>query len=339
MDFKKILQKLQSSALEYGKDKYANIEQKIQKLQSSTLEYGKDKYANFEQNLSDFKDNILEQKNNEIDSIIATNKKENNENFDKKLAHIEQTNLQDIESNISSQNESNIEQNNNSISNKININYQSIKFSNNFTKEQLKMLYQCVALMDKIKDKNSNFCTINIKEFYNQLGFSNFNQNLLFNELNKILSQIFEVDIPNGYYKSYTIFSNIEYRHNEEQIIIKFNSDIMPILLDLKDRFTHINQVKYINQFTSKYAIQFYILLKDYHTSEYIDFEIDTLIKIFALPQSYISSYARLYNKVIKPAIDDINKHSDLWIKEPKITKKQGKKIAAFRLYFGNKSI
>ena len=288
-----MLQKLQSSALEYGKDKYANFEQKIQKLQSSALEYGKDKYANFEQNLTDFKDNILESRSNELDSIIATNERENNENFDKKLAHIEQTNLQDIESNISSQNESNIEQNNDFISNKTNINYQSIEFSNNFTKEQLKMLYQCITLMDKIKDKNSNFCAINIKEFCNQFGFSNLNKNLLFKELNKILHQIFEVDMPNGYYKSYAVFSNIEYLHNEEQIIIKFNSDIMPILLDLKDRFTHINQVKYINQFTSKYAIQFYILLKDYHTSEYIDFEIDSLIKIFALPQSYTSSYAR----------------------------------------------
>ena len=43
---------------------------------------------------------------------------------------------------------------------------------NNLTREQLKIFYQCVTLIDPIKDKDFNYYTISVKDFCERLGFS-----------------------------------------------------------------------------------------------------------------------------------------------------------------------
>lgn len=48
--------------------------------------------------------------------------------------------------------------------------------------------------------------------------------------------------------------------------------------------------------------------------------------------------YSNPHQKVLKPAIDEINTKSDLWVSEPEIIGKKWKKITDIRLYFGNKN-
>lgn len=209
---------------------------------------------------------------------------------------------------------------------------------NNLTREQLKIFYQCVTLIDPIQDKNFGYYTISVKDFCEKLGFTQNNRWWLVNELRKMLRQVFEIETTSGDYIGYTIFSSLRYRNAEQQIDIRFNNDMMPFLLELQKRFTKIEQTKYIISFNSKYAIRFYVFLKDYRLMSHRDFTIEALEKQLELPKSYTSSYARFYQKVLKPAIDDINQHSDLWVKEPKIIQRQGKKVIKFRLEFGNKA-
>lgn len=209
---------------------------------------------------------------------------------------------------------------------------------NNLTREQLKIFYQCVTLIDSIKDKDLNYYTISVKDFCEKLGFSKDNRSWLINELRKMLRQVFEIETPNGDYIGYTIFSSLRYRNAEQQIDIRFNNEMKPFLLELHKNFTKIEQVKYINSFSSKYAIRFYAFLKDYRLMSHRDFTIKDLIIKLKLPKSYINNYNNFYIKVLKPTIDDINQHSDLWVKNPQIIEKQGKKVLKFRLEFGNKA-
>lgn len=209
---------------------------------------------------------------------------------------------------------------------------------NNLTREQLKIFYQCVTLIDPIKAKDFNYYTISVKDFCERLGFSKYNRSWLINELRKMLRQVFEIETPNGDYIGYTIFSSLRYRNAEQQIDIRFNNEMMPFLLQLHENFTKIEQVRYINSFSSKYAIRFYAFLKDYRLMSHRDFTIKALTTKLKLPKSYTNNYNNFYTKVLKPAIDDINQHSDLWVKNPQIIEKQGKKVLKFRLEFGNKA-
>ena len=131
----------------------------------------------------------------------------------------------------------------------------------------------------------------------------------------------YEISQENGDYIGYTIFSRTHYKHKEQKTSMKFNEEFRPFLLELK-QFTKIQQVKYIKSFDSKYSIRFYALLKDYRKMSHRDFNLENIFNIFELPKTY--NYTRFYQKVLKPAIDEINAKSDLWVSEPEIIGNQG---------------
>lgn len=209
----------------------------------------------------------------------------------------------------------------------------------NLSATQLKIFYQCATLIDPVKDRNFREYTISVKDFCEKLGLNNTNRDFIVSTLKKLLRQVIEIESElDGKYRGYPVFSLLDYDPKEQKIQIAFNDYMISSLLELKENFTKIQQVKYIINFESKYSIRFYAFLKDYRKMSQRDFNIDFLNEILELPKSITTSYTRFYDKVLKPAITEINAKSDLWVSEPEIIGKRGKKITDFRLYFGNKS-
>lgn len=200
---------------------------------------------------------------------------------------------------------------------------------------ELKTFYQ-VSTLIQMNDTEFKEYEISVSEFSKALNISDSNREQVIKLCKRLLRQVFEIEQERGDYIGYTIFSRMHYKSKEQKIAIKFNQDFSPFLLELK-RFTKIQQVKYIKSFESKYAIRFYALLKDYRKMAQRDFSIEALNKMLELPKSY-QNYNNFYKKVLKPAIDEINAKSDLYVSEPEIIAKQGKKITEFRLHFYNKS-
>lgn len=201
---------------------------------------------------------------------------------------------------------------------------------------ELKAFYQ-VATLIQMDDSNFKEYEIDVLKFAEALGLPTTNRDFLKNICINLAKQVFYRDYDNKNFDVITIFSSFKYRHKEQKIIIKFSEDIKPYLLNLT-QYTKIQQVKYIKSFESKYSIRFYALLKDHRKMSQRDFNIEALNKMLGLPKSITTSYTRFYDKVLKPAITEINAKSDLWVSEPEIIGKRGKKITDFRLYFGNKS-
>lgn len=208
---------------------------------------------------------------------------------------------------------------------------------NNLSATELKIFYQCATLIDPLKDKDFRHYTISVNDFCTTLGINTTNRAFIIAALRSMLKKTFEVELPNGDWRGYTIFSKMGYLHEKQQVEISFNYDMVGFLLELKEKFTKIEQVKYINAFHSKYAIRIYTMLKDYRKMGHRDFEIEKLVTLFMLPKSY-SDYSYIFKKVLTPAIKEINEKSDLYVNEPIILKKQGKKITKIRLEFGNKA-
>ncbi|RTJ92162.1 hypothetical protein C3H43_09260 [Campylobacter jejuni] len=200
---------------------------------------------------------------------------------------------------------------------------------------ELQAFYQTTTLIN-MNDTDFNEYEISVNDFSRALNIGNTNREQIIKLCKSLLRQVFEIEQENGDYMGYTIFSRMHYKHKEQVINIRFNNDFKPFLLQLK-QFTKIEQVGYIKNFTSKYAIRFYTLLKDYRKMTYRDFSIKSLNKILILPKSY-ENYTNFYQRVLKPAIDEINAKSDLRVNEPSDFKKSGKKITGFRLYFSYKN-
>ena len=201
---------------------------------------------------------------------------------------------------------------------------------------ELKTFYQVTTLV-QMDDSDFKEYEISVSDFMKSLNISNTNRERVIKLCRRLVRQVFEIKQKGGDWLAYTIFSKMHYKCKDQKIIMSFNQEFRPFLLELK-QFTKIQQVKYIKSFESKYSIRFYVFLKDYRKMSQRDFNIEALAKILELPKSITSSYTRFYDKVLKPAIKEINAKSDLWVSEPEIIGKRGKKITNFRFYFGNKS-
>lgn len=220
--------------------------------------------------------------------------------------------------------------------NQSNISNEITNARSKMTALELKTFYQASTLI-QMDDSDFKEYEISVSDFMKSLNISDTNREQVIKLCRRLVRQVFEIEQKGGDWLAYPIFSKMHYKHKEQKIAIAFNDEFRPFLLKLK-QFTKIQQIKYIKNFESKYAIRFYAFLKDYRKMNQRDFNIEVLSKILELPKSITSSYTRLYEKVLKPAIKEINEKSDLWVSEPEIIGKKGKKITDFRLYFKNKS-
>lgn len=202
------------------------------------------------------------------------------------------------------------------------------------TANELKAFYQCSTLI-KLNDDEFTEYTIDVKQFVENLGFSDTNAEYTKSLCRHLAKQTFEIQKKDTW-EIYTIFSRFRFDMKNGLITIKFNEDMRPYLLQLKQNFTQIKQVKYIKEFSSKYSIRIYTMLKDYRLMSQRDFNIKKLAEILQLPKSY-QDFGQLNREVLKTAVDEINEKSDIEILE--IEKlKTGRKVTDIRIYFRNKS-
>lgn len=202
------------------------------------------------------------------------------------------------------------------------------------TANELKVFYQVSTLIDKDDDKFMKY-TISVKDFVGSLGFSQTNIKDTKDICRTLAKQCFEIQ-EGDIWRVYPIFAGFEFDTKAQMISFEFNDKMRPYLLNLK-QFTKIENVEYIKQFESKYAIRIYALLKDYRKMTYRDIEIEALHKMLQLPKSY-QNYARLKEWVLEPAMREINEKSDLHISKIEEIKKERKKVLKIRIHFGNKS-
>lgn len=205
------------------------------------------------------------------------------------------------------------------------------------TANELKVFYQISTLVDKDDDKFMKY-TISVKDFVK--SFPTFSQTNIKStrELCRALAkQTFEIENPiNGNWEIYTIFSSFKFDSKAQTITISFNEEMRPYLLTLK-QFTKIENVEYIKQIESKYAIRIYALLKDYRKMTYRDFDMEALHKVLQCPKSYLD-YGLFRERVLETSIREINEKSDLYISEIEEIKKERRKVLKIRIHFGNKS-
>ncbi len=103
--------------------------------------------------------------------------------------------------------------------------------------------------------------------------------------------------------------SSIKSLPEEGKLILNFSKDILPFLSELKGRFTKY-ELKNVGNMTSTYGIRMYELIMQWQNVGTRTVEIGWLKRQFQIENLY-SDITDFKKRVLKPAIDDINKHSN----------------------------
>lgn len=121
----------------------------------------------------------------------------------------------------------------------------------------------------------------------------------------------------------------VSYAETEGRIDLYFSPFITPFLSELSRDFTQY-KLEHVIHFKSSYSTGFYEWLKSYMTSEVV-LTIEEIKEHFLLDDLY-ARQDKLQDKVIKPAIEDINKHSDMTVSY--VVVKQGRRVTGFKFTY-----
>lgn len=127
--------------------------------------------------------------------------------------------------------------------------------------------------------------------------------------------------------------SAIDYMPNQGSVRLYLAPKIIPYMNKLSGEFTRY-RLQYVAPMTSVYAIRLYELLIKWQMTGEREVQIDWLKKQFMIEDRY-NELCDLRKRVIQPAVDQINEHSNLWVKYAQ--KKSGRKVVALQFQFGLK--
>ena len=112
-----------------------------------------------------------------------------------------------------------------------------------------------------------------------------------------------------------------------------FSEGIVPLLCRLREQFSRY-RLEHVAQFSSSYAIRLYELLIQWREKGARTVEIEWLRERFDLGDKY-QNIRDFKARILKPAVEQINAHSDLWVEWEQ--HKRGRVVHALTFTFGLK--
>ena len=106
--------------------------------------------------------------------------------------------------------------------------------------------------------------------------------------------------------------SSVEYSEKEGCVELCFAQKILPLISQIKSHFTQYN-IENIANLTSIHAIRIYEICLQYLTIGSREIGVEELKKCLGIENQY-SEFKDLNKRVLKPAVDQINKHTDIKI-------------------------
>lgn len=133
----------------------------------------------------------------------------------------------------------------------------------------------------------------------------------------------------------YSLLDNDKMTESQEFVDIRIEEDMKPLLLQLQKSFTTYNIENVVH--LGVYSIRIYELLKQYETIGHRAFDFDDLKEMFEIENEY-PRFATFYQRVIEPAVKEINATSDLEVYEVEKLK-SGKKVSGVRFRFRHRAV
>jgi len=204
----------------------------------------------------------------------------------------------------------------------------TIKQSNRLIEAKYKLTSQeqklVIAICSQLDKNAANFDTIRIKvaDFAN---FCNIKSTNKYAEVRRIVMRLLDRKLlihkaDGGWYGTHWLQS-AEYIPAESVIEYKIDERLKPELLQLKAAYLD-TAAQPLMEFKCDYSARIYFLLKKMLKIKEFEYDLDFIRERFQLSKSY-QIFFNLKNKVIEPAITEINEKSDIQVKHGYI--KQGR--------------
>lgn len=122
----------------------------------------------------------------------------------------------------------------------------------------------------------------------------------------------------------------VNYIESEATVELYFAPFIIPFLTELRSNFTKY-QVGNVLSFKSPYSIRFYEILKSWGSLGHKQIDAEWIRDTLQLSKAYLRA-SNLTEKVVKPAVEEINKHSDLQVTYENVLK--GRRLVGYSFTF-----
>lgn len=200
----------------------------------------------------------------------------------------------------------------------------------------LKIFKAFVACIDTKNPPKDNCIVISKNDMFKLLGSeSDGSYSYLKKQVKLLQSAVVEIKLNKGTMTA-NLIPTVYWDDAADSIKVKFSEDIMPFLIDLKERFTQypIFNIKLLN---SKYSLILYEYLLSRERSERNEFNeydilIDDLRYLTATTDKY-SKFKDFETYVLKPAVNNINEANlEFLVKYDKLKKGTKIKYISFKL-------
>jgi len=204
-----------------------------------------------------------------------------------------------------------------------------------------RVLLACIAQVDSMTELTAQYkFEVSVTEIVNLVGLDN--ESNVYRDLKKAAEKLFgrsvTIDDPDPentkvIQRKTRWISSIDYIPGEGKLVLSFATGIIPYISKLSKEFTQY-KLKHVASFESIYSIRLYELLVQWRSAGEREIEVEWLKKQFQVSNKY-SRLGDLKKRVIEPAINEINNHSNIWVRYDQ--KKMGRKVTHFHFYFGVK--
>lgn len=197
-----------------------------------------------------------------------------------------------------------------------------IEASYRLTLDEMRLLALTIGTMNPKSDQQ--VFEFSVSEFVNQ--FPEVNADRAYTQIKSAIERISERWVKTEDERHVTKFrwmSSQTYFKKEGRFKIALTNEIMPYLTQLKGQFTQY-QLNHISGFSSVYAIRLYELFTQYKRLGDRYISVEDLKKWLQLEDKY-DRYNNLNQRVLTPALSEINEKSDLSVEYEPI--KKGRKV------------
>jgi Protein involved in initiation of plasmid replication len=215
-------------------------------------------------------------------------------------------------------------------------NYFILNSSYDLSLEEQKIILT-LASMVQPQDEEFKPYIFKIAEFMELLGVEDKSKYTQVPKLTKeLMRKVFEIHEENKIIQTAWI-SGVVYEKGSGKVTLKFNPDLKPYMIQLKEKFTEY-QLSNVLTMKSKYSPRIYEILKcnEFKKQKYTEIEVETLRKLLKAENIY-PMYADFKRKVIQQAQKELNSLTDISFDFEEI--KTGRKVTSIKFYIhSNKS-
>lgn len=169
------------------------------------------------------------------------------------------------------------------------------------------------AVVTQLSGTNKNEVTFTYKEIATEIGYKGHSNNLT-KQIEKMAIDLLTLNILEERPKSngklsfiaFNPFRKFKGNGESKQLTVQVEPEFMPYINELGKTYTRF-LFKQLTSLKLKYAKNLFRLLKQFHSTGYAYYDRKKLCQLLGTPKSYYSKTAYIENRVLIPAIKELN--------------------------------